>query len=94
MALVDDWKGILISDCYGVYQKWLNLRQTCLSHLIRDARGLAEHFKPDIRKFGQQALDKLKQLCSMAKEKPDKKQWNNFYSGFIGLIFDNITSVS
>jgi len=91
LALIEDWKGILISDGYPVYQKWVNLRQTCLAHLIRTAKGLAEHPKRDIREFGENALEKLQQLCSMAKNKPNEKQWNDFYSGFIDLVCDNCT---
>jgi transposase len=41
-ALIDDWAGILVSDGYGVYQNWVARRQTCLAHLIRTARSLAE----------------------------------------------------
>src|SRR3989440_1801756 len=41
-ALIDDLEGILVSDGYGVYQHWVAARQTCLAHLIRTARGLAE----------------------------------------------------
>jgi len=33
-ALIDDWAGILVSDDYGVYQNWVQARQTCLAHLI------------------------------------------------------------
>lgn len=94
LELIADWKGILISDGYRLYQSWVNLRQTCLAHLIRDARGLAEHPKKEICQFGQKALDMLQQLCSMAKNIPDEKEWNEFYSGFIDLIFDNIDRCS
>ena len=41
-ALIHDWAGILVSDGYGVYQTWVERRQTCLAHLIRTARSLAE----------------------------------------------------
>jgi transposase len=91
LDLVEDWKGILISDGYRLYQSWLNLRQTCLAHLIRAAKALTEHPKPDIRQFGENALEKLQTLCAMAKEPPGLKEWNEFYSGFIDLIFDNCT---
>ena len=40
-ALIEDWEGLLVSDGYGVYQNWVERRQTCLAHLIRTARGLA-----------------------------------------------------
>ena len=91
LALIVNWKGILISDGYNVYQKWVNLRQTCLSHLIRHAKGLSEHPKREIREFGEAIYLKLQQLCSMAKEKPDLEEWNEFYCGFIDLLFNNCT---
>ena len=40
--LVGDWIGVLVSDGYRVYQYWAGLRQSCLAHLIRAAKGLAE----------------------------------------------------
>lgn len=94
LELIADWKGILISDGYRLYTNWVNLRQTCLAHLIRDARGLSEHPKKEISQFGQKAMEMLQQLCSMAKKIPDEKEWNDFYSGFIDLIFENINRFS
>src|SRR5262249_17302888 len=41
-ALIDAWEGLLVSDGYGVYQTWVPARPTCVAHLIRTARGLAE----------------------------------------------------
>lgn len=72
----------------------MNLRQTCLAHLIRDARSLAEHPKLEISEFGQKALEMLQQLCAMAKNIPTEKEWNDFYSGFIELIFENMNRCS
>ena len=89
LALIEDWKGILISDGYNVYQKWINLRQTCLAHLIRHAKGLAEHPRRDIREFGEKICEKLQQLCSMAKNIPTEQEWNDFYVGFIDLVYDH-----
>ena len=40
--LIADWRGILVSDGYLVYQYWPGLRQSCLAHLLRTAKGLAE----------------------------------------------------
>src|SRR5262245_52997668 len=51
-ALIDDWAGILVSDGYGVYQNWVQARQTCLAHLIRTARGLAGRAAPDLAAGG------------------------------------------
>lgn len=51
--LIGHWVGILVSDGYGVYRKWVNERQTCLAHLIRKALGLAERKDPVIAGFGE-----------------------------------------
>jgi transposase len=51
-ALVERWAGILVSDGYGVYRKWLHGRQTCLAHLIRRARGLSERQEPELARSG------------------------------------------
>jgi transposase len=50
-GLVERWVGILVSDGYGVYRKWWHGRQTCLAHLIRRARGLAERNEPELAWF-------------------------------------------
>ena len=51
-ALIEDWRGILISDSYGLYRSWANDRQSCLAHLIRKAKGLSQRNKPDLKRFG------------------------------------------
>ena len=51
-ALIDDWEGILVSDGYGVYQSWVEARQTCLAHLIRTVRSLAARDHPDLAACG------------------------------------------
>lgn len=55
-ALIEDWHGLLVSDGYGVYQRWVNQRQTCLAHLIRTARGLSEKDNPALAACGTWAL--------------------------------------
>ena len=44
-ALIKDWVGILVSDGYGVYKKWVGSRQTCLAHLIRKAKEVKPEFQ-------------------------------------------------
>lgn len=78
-SLIEDWKGILISDGYGVYQNWVNDQQTCLAHLIRTADGLAQREKPDLKSFGQSIGVLLRQLTHFASEPPDPKHWEQFY---------------
>ena len=55
-ALIGQWQGILVSDGYGVYQSWAHLRQACLAHLMRTARGLAEKRAPKLAACGRWAL--------------------------------------
>jgi transposase len=85
-ALIEDWKGILVSDGYGVYQDWVHQRQTCLAHLIRSARGLAQRRAPDIAACGHTALRELQRLCHMAHSPPTGGQWQAWYARFCRLI--------
>jgi transposase len=89
-ALIEQWQGILITDGYRVYQQWVNLRQTCLAHLIRDARWLAEQSDQGIQSFGHTAVVLLQRLCSMAHAPPDERSWNEFYTQLLDLMFDNL----
>ena len=86
LQLIDDWKGILISDDYGVYVNWVNKRQRCLAHFIRKAKGLAERENESIKAFGENILKELRLLCHWSKKPPDQKQWANFYSRFLLLL--------
>ena len=87
--LVKEWEGILVSDGYRLYTKWVGLRQTCLAHLIRDAKKLSESKDEEIAKFGKKALSELRRLCHMAHEKPTIGEWRAFYARFISLITRN-----
>ena len=71
-ALIQDWQGILVSDGYAVYTKWVGLRQTCLAHLIRHAKGLAERKDPEIAKCGAWIHKELQRLCHM----PGFRAWS------------------
>ena len=84
-SLIQDWNGILVSDGYGLYQKWVQ-RQTCLAHLIRKADALAERKKADLRRFGEIIAAWLRQLINFAKEPPDPKQWSDFYTFFMFTV--------
>jgi len=83
--LIQDWDGILVSDSYGLYRKWVK-RQTCLAHLIRKADALAESKKTELRRFGEVIAAWLRQLIHFAKEPPDPKQWSDFYTFFLLTI--------
>ena len=88
-ALIEGWVGILVSDGYGVYQKWVELRQTCLSHLIRKAKALSQMANPEIAAFGTKAPAELQRLCHMAKAPPTVGEWRAFYARLSHLISQN-----
>lgn len=85
-TLVENWNGILISDNYGTYIKWINKRQTCIAHYIRKARNLSESNDESISSFGQLLSKLLQRLCSWAKDPPSEKQWTELYSQLIMLL--------
>jgi len=87
--LIEDWQGILVSDGYGVYCRWVDLRQTCLAHLIRTAKGLSQRKDPQIARFGEKALAELQRLCSMAHAPPNLGEWQTFYARLSHLISQN-----
>jgi transposase len=79
-ALIENWAGLLVSDGYGVYQHWVEARQTCLAHLIRTARGLAERQQADLAACGTWALAELQRLCHMATAPPTGGEWRAWYA--------------
>jgi transposase len=85
-ALIDDWEGILVSDGYGVYQTWIQARQTCVAHLIRTARGLAERQQPDLAACGTWILAELQRLCHMATVPPTGGAWRAWYARLCRVI--------
>jgi transposase len=86
-ALIENWRGILVSDNYGVYRNWVNRRQACLAHLIRKATGLAERTDESGRRFGEQLKQILQQLCAFAHAPPSQRKWTEFYSRLMLLLW-------
>jgi Transposase IS66 family len=85
-ALVENWRGILVSDNYGVYCDWVNRRQLWLAHLIRKASGLADRSDDSCQRFGSQLKELLQQLCGFAHAPPGKKKWSDFYTRLVLLL--------
>ena len=69
-ALIAHWAGILVSDGYTVYQRWVHGRQTCLAHLIRRARGLAERQEPELAQVGGRVMTAWPRLVHWAQAPP------------------------
>jgi len=85
-ALIDDWAGLLVSDGSGVYQRWVKARQTCLAHLIRTARSLAERQHAELASCGTWALAELQRLCHMATAPPTGGEWRAWHARLCKLI--------
>jgi transposase len=85
-ALIERWAGILVSDGYGVYQHWLHGRQTCLAHLIRRARGLAERRDPELVWFGGRVMTELQRLVHWAQAPPTSGEVQTWYARMVHLL--------
>ena len=81
-----DKLSVLVSDGYRVYQSWEGLRQSCLAHLIRTAKGLAESVEAGIAHFGSRVHAELQRLCHMGTERPTVGQWRAWYARFSALV--------
>ena len=71
---------------YGVYQSWVEARQTCVAHLIRTARSLAERQHTELAACGTWALAELQRLCHMAKAPPTGGEWRAWYARLCKFI--------
>jgi transposase len=85
-VLIERWAGILVSDGYGVYQRWLHGRQTCLAHLIRRARGLSERRDPEVAYFGRRMLAELQRLVRWAQAPPTVGAVQTWYARMVHLL--------
>ena len=85
-ALIAHWAGIVVSDGYTVYQQWIHGRQTCLAHLIRRARGLAERQEPELAQFGGRAMTELKRLVHWAHAPPTAGAVQTWYARLVHLL--------
>jgi transposase len=85
-VLIERWAGILVSDGYGVYQRWMHGRQTCLAHLIRRARGLSERRDPEVAYFGRRMLTELQRLVHWAQAPPTAGAVQTWYARMVHLL--------
>jgi transposase len=85
-TLVARWAGILVSDGYGVYQQWVHGRQTCLAHLIRRGRGLAERQDAELAWFGRRVLAELQRLVHWATAPPTAGEVQTWYARMVHLL--------
>jgi hypothetical protein len=69
-ALIAYWAGMAVSEGSTVYQHGVHGRHTCLAHLIRRARGLAERQKPELAWFGQPGHDGIAAAGALGPSAP------------------------
>ena len=85
-ALIGRWAGILVSAGYGVYYQWVQARQTCLAHLIRRARGLAERKDPERAGFGRRMLAERQRVVYWATAPPTSGAVQTWYARVVYLL--------
>ena len=65
---------------------WLHGRQTCLAHLIRRARGLAERRDPELAWFGGRVMTELQRLVRWATAPPTSGEVQTWYARMVHLL--------
>ena len=90
--MINDWDGLLISDDYGVYRKWGNERQTCLAHITREARKIAESQNPEEAACGKSVQATLRTLTNMDENPPTEGQKRSL-KGKITIIFKKFSEL-
>ena len=91
VQLIGAWRGILVSDGYRLYHAWEGLRQSCLAHLIRTAKGLTERLEAGMARFGARVHAELQRLCHMGTERPTVGQWRAWYARFDALVHQHLS---
>ena len=85
-ALRGSWTGTLVSDDYGAYRNWEHGRQSCLAHLLRAARGLAESGDARTPACGRWGLGELGRLLRMSPESTTRGELSTFYARFCRYV--------
>jgi hypothetical protein len=81
-----DFKGAIECDFFSAYKKYKKeidiIIQFCHAHLIRDIKFLAEHFNPELAKYGKKLLlieEELFILYRLRKNEEDPVVWNEIH---------------
>ena len=84
------WFGSLISDEYNVYVSWPQAyRQTCLAHLIRAAKRLAEDANPDRAKCGRNVRSALCRLTKWQDTAPSEAERKCLQGRLYNVLLEN-----
>ena len=72
-VLGKEFNGVLGCDYFSAYRKYMkdfNITvQFCIAHLIRDIKFLATYPDKEIKKYGEQLLDKIRELFKIIHQK-------------------------
>lgn len=82
-VVIGPWRGVLISDDYSTYVKWENGRQTCLAHLKRAAKRVAECREQRIAACGKWLHKTIVDLCAKKGEKLTPEEIEEIKKDFI-----------
>lgn len=87
LELVGPWTGILISDDYSLYCSWPEeLRQSCMSHLLRAAKKLINDPDPEIARGGTLLYKELCRLTKTDKTMLTEGEWRALRMRLKGLL--------
>lgn len=83
--LGDDYDGVTVQDFYPSYDKAPGMKQKCWSHLITDARDLAEKKKPppDAKEFHEGLQQIYKDAKEAVKQLGTEEERCSMYAAFV-----------
>lgn len=86
--LGDDYDGVTVQDFYPSYDKAPGLKQKCWSHLITDARDLAENKKPppDAKEFHEGLQQIYKDAKEAVKQLSTEEERSSVYAAFVDRL--------
>jgi hypothetical protein len=86
--LGDDYDGVTVQDFYPSYDKAPGLKQKCWSHLITDARDLAEKKKPphDAKEFHEGLQQIYKDAKEAVKQLSTEEERSSVYAAFVDRL--------
>ena len=83
LTVIGPWRGTLISDDYGTYVKWENGRQTCLAHLKRAAKKVAECRERRLAECGEWLYETIVDLCRRKGKKHTAEEVQKIKDDFL-----------
>lgn len=84
--LIGHRAGILVSDGYGVYRKWVNQRQTCPAHLLRKSVGFAERKDLRMARIGGRVASEPDHIINWANAPPAQSHVSTWYARMSHLL--------